>query len=333
MKRKGKRIWSLIFCVVMAITMVSGNTLLVNASDAKTIGSDKKNKADDTAINYVALGDSIAAGYGLPGYRAGTTPEKAYVSIVGNALGGRMVNLAKDGLTSLKLLETLDTLRPSQSEYLSQANIITLSIGSNDLLKPFMGIIAEKLACDVSEIQTKLAELKANNNQLALLRIMAELNADDGTGLKNNPDLKNAADAFAVNFRKIIARIKELAPNARIIVTNAYNPYEGINLNYVLGTLKLGEITDIYIQELNKAFTANSADYTLIDVYAAFSDSFKNGVSPVNANLSAFNFDPHPNVVGHSLIAKEILKPYAIAVMPIKTIIQGILHSLGKRNP
>lgn len=257
---------------------------------------------------YLAFGDSIATGYGLAGYTPGTIPDDAYVSIVENNLGLNMQGATVDGLSSSALLSLLSPPVPGGT--ISQPNIkvVTLSIGSNDVLLPFLEIIANQIGCAPPWLQTQLAYL-AQHDQGTLAADLAALDTD-GTGLKNNAALKSAASDFAANFQSIISKLKTLAPNAKIYVTNAYNPYQGISLSYGSGTLDLGAIADGYIQTLNGAFDANSTDYTLIDVHSAFSALLASGISPVNASLPNFNFDPHPNKAGHALIANLILADY-----------------------
>ena len=258
---------------------------------------------------YVALGDSVAAGYGLPGYDPGskTPPVGAYPSLVGNALGLTTGSLAYDGITSEGLLELLSD--PDIPAYLSNAKVITLSIGSNDILQPFLNIIAQQLGCDSSQIQGKLKEL-AQNDPTAFAAGIRALDADDGSGLKNNHILTAAASGFAQNFQGIISAIKTAAPNAKIYVTNVYNPYEEVSIPYGSGLLNLGASVDGYIKTLNGAFSASSPDYTLIDAYSDFSGSLRIGTSLVNVNRPAYNFDPHPKAAGHAKIADMILAAY-----------------------
>ncbi len=307
MRMKRRRFWSLLLCAAMALTMLAGPGLQANAETADyPVGV----AAAGTAVAaYVALGDSIATGYGLTGYSIGKTPANAYVSVVGNDLNLPAVNLAVDGLTSTQLLAAListDSSAVSAQAALANAQTITLSIGSNDVLGPFLGIVAAKFGCSIDELPATLVKLQTSD-PVKLAGILAAVNANDGTGLKNNPALQSAAAAFSSNVTSIITGIKKLAPDAQIYVTNAYNPYQGISLNYGLGTLDLGTIADGYIRSLNGAFKADAGNYTLIDVYSAFSASLQGGAVPVNANLAAYNFDPHPNAVGHALIAKLIL--------------------------
>lgn len=252
--------------------------------------------------NYFSLGDSIATGYGLPGYNPkGDTPATAYPSIVGNALGLARGRGAWDGATSSELLSFVTN--PQNQPYLSTAKVITISIGSNDILEPIMEFLSTQLGCDQDNVLTALAAMAPETRAA----VFSALNAGDGSGLKNNPILTQAASTFSQNFQGIISGLKKVAPDAKIYVTNIYNPYEHITIPYGTGTLDLGGIADGYIQTLNSAFSSSSPDYTLIDTHSAFSQSLQSGTSLVNADLATFNFDPHPNTAGHAKIANMIL--------------------------
>ena len=259
-----------------------------------------------TTPEYVALGDSIATGYGLDGYNphAGIPPAGSYAQRVGSTLGLTTGSLAIDGLTSALLLEELSD--PQAKAYLANAKVLTLSIGGDDILLPFLELVANKLNCDPSQIPGVLAL-----TELSMPQNLIPLNADDGSGLKNNPTLNEAASRFAKNFQDIISVIKTAAPNAKIYVTNVYNPYEELSIGSGPDTLNFGEIANGYIQTLNSAFSSSSPDYTLIDTYSAFSDSLNSGTSLVNASLGESNFDPHPNAKGHEKIADMITEAYS----------------------
>ncbi|MBW7571957.1 X2-like carbohydrate binding domain-containing protein [Caproiciproducens faecalis] len=258
------------------------------------------------APEYVALGDSIPAGYGLPGYSPNSQkpPLIAYPTLVGDTMHLSAGSFAQSGMRSSELLAGLSD--PLIGASLSQAKVITLSIGSDDILLPFLNIVASKLSCNPEDIQSTLAALKISD-PVALAAALGSLNADHSSGLKNNPDIQSAASGFSANFLGIISALKAAAPNAKIYVTNVYNPYEGIKLPYGAGTLDLGGIADGYIRTLNSAFSTDSADYTLIDNYSLFSNSLKNGIPLVNADFKSSNLDPHPNTHGHAAIASTIL--------------------------
>ncbi len=90
-------------------------------------------------VNYVALGDSIAGGYGLD-----DAEEESYVGRIAAAMekrygAVRVTNFGKNGLRSEQLLEILtDPANKQHDAYMAairKADLITLSIGSNDLLQ------------------------------------------------------------------------------------------------------------------------------------------------------------------------------------------------------
>lgn len=274
---------------------------------------------------YLALGDSIASGYGLPGYNPNlqTSPAAAYPSIVGETLRLAFEDDAYDGLDSTDLLDELEDMN-SVEEY-SKVKTVTLSIGSNDILEPFLNIVADKLGCNPEDVSSTLADMFKHNPQ-ALSAPLGALDADGGSGLKNNQALNEAASGFSQNFQGIISALKAAMPNAKIYVTNVYNPYEGIKLPYGTGILDLGGIADGYIRTLNRAFSSNSADYTLIDNYSLFSNSLKNGIPLVNADFKSYNLDPHPNTRGHAAIAAAILTDsgYIPATGTVSTAINSL---------
>jgi len=91
--------------------------------------------------NYVALGDSVAAGYGL-------SPEDRYTDILYNIIKEEeniveYINLAVTGYTTTMLLELLNNLRGEELRIISNAKIITLNIGGNNILGPFKNYLSD----------------------------------------------------------------------------------------------------------------------------------------------------------------------------------------------
>ena len=246
-------------------------------------------------INYVALGDSIAAGYGL------ADDENNYVDLIGEDLGARTTNLAVSGMTSIELMEML-----SSGEYddvISQADVITISIGSNDLLQPFINRVIKAFGIeDVGDINnTVISELKRKykDDPFTLIPVIAELNSQ----IVNNEELYAICKNFEINiFPQIITLIKEKNENAQIIVNNIYNPYYNVS---IYGIYDLGKIADSYIGRINMAFI-DSINYNCIDIYDVFREE---GLTNSNIdfwNLESLNFDPHPNKDGHMMIFSAI---------------------------
>ena len=127
---------------------------------------DAEPPAADPQRTYVALGDSIVSGVGLPDFKYTEAaigmdvaanfegyPEQCYVSLVGKGLGldrQHAIDLGLPGLTTGDLVDMLRTgampqmnqqagtyyVYPQMLDYLKRADIISVQIGSNDALVP-----------------------------------------------------------------------------------------------------------------------------------------------------------------------------------------------------
>ncbi len=283
MKRKFKLLF---FMLCIVITAAAAYTIYTTAGSSKT--------------TYVAFGDSIAAGYGLEGYAGSreAPPADSYQALVGSFLKTEPVNFAITGDDSTDCLEILDS--GTADKALSDAGVITVSIGSNDLLKPFTRIakeafgITEGSSMDYSSLEDYYASFK-NSSWIDILAMANGLTDK----IRDNKELHDKAQAFSGNFNQIINTLSEKAPQAEIYVTNIYNPYKDV--------LVIGDLADTYIQELNNAFTDTSGNYTLIDAYTLFAKENLSNVKFDISDLGNINLDPHPSKKGHAKIASAIL--------------------------
>lgn len=223
---------------------------------------------DKSSIRYVALGDSIAHGYGL------SNPEEdSYVGQVTAYLEKHYdyvfsANLGEDGLRSEELLECLTDEENENykkcTATLKNADVVTISIGSNDLLH------------------------------------LIHLGPGMVQEIQEEKDLfQKACDDFAVIFPRIIQAVKRISPQAKIYVGNVYNPCQGLALfEGVEG------VAEEYIGRLNKVFQ-KSKDYEVIDIKNAFSNSDR---KLINMAINLERVDPHPNSDGHSVIGGLIIE-------------------------
>lgn len=228
---------------------------------------------------YVALGDSICRGYGL------SDPEtQRYSSLIGRQTGCKVYNYGVDGQTGSELLTFL---REGKAKALPKADVISVSIGANNLL---------------STLSTLLRAL---------------FNDFTASGTESSMDAESffaAVDEALASFEQELPEIIELlraeAPDAQILFQTVYNPYRSfthfpVRLN---GTKTyLAELADGCVTRLNDMIRAGAQTYgyTVCDVYDAFE---QNADQLVNASLSKINFDPHPNAAGHAVIAEALLK-------------------------
>ncbi|MBR6401188.1 MAG: hypothetical protein IKS17_08230 [Firmicutes bacterium] len=249
---------------------------------------------------YIALGDSIASGYAL------SHPEtQSYPALFSNAHQMKYENLAVPGKTSQELLDELK----NDTYDLSGASVITVSIGSNDIMKPMINAIAKELGVD-PEKEDDIN--KAILDRIEFIKKYEKLETLKGRVKRIEALFIDNADFYAicdntsqVMIPQIAAEIRKKNPSAQIIFTNYYNPFKNKILVVPLsdssqGEYAVGNRIQPYIDRLNKGLAA-SDDYKFADVYAAFTSS-----RYVNANIDMrepnVSFDPHPTALGHRAI-------------------------------
>ena len=94
-------------------------------------------------LNLVVIGDSIAKGYGSTDYNT-----DSFGAILGQKMSADVTNLGIIGLDSSGLIEKLQTEKFQTA--IKDADVICLSIGSNDLLKPFLSSFASIIGVEGS---------------------------------------------------------------------------------------------------------------------------------------------------------------------------------------
>ncbi len=245
---------------------------------------------EEKVVNYVALGDSIASGYGLE-----NVEEQSYVGQVAQAVENKygavkVHNLGENGLRSEQLLAILEGRSKEQHQQymdaIREADLITLSIGSNDLLQ-------------FISVKTDFNELREHGDEW----------------------LRGACEKFKNNFPKILEIIQKEAPQAQVFVNNVYNPCKDVSYGLPKEMVQnLEELAGRYIDDINMGFCGQQVQevfanqntgkrekkYRLVDVNEAFCCSRERLINMV---FSWGEIDPHPNAAGHKTIAKLII-PY-----------------------
>lgn len=220
---------------------------------------------------YTALGDSIASGYKL------SQSSQGYVSLYSTYLSAQTTNLARAGLDSKGLLKLLTTDQ-NMMTHIQKSDIVTLSIGGNDLLPIF----------------SKLAP----TSPTGLLTAVQQINSKE-----MQQKFQNAVAQFGKNWDKIITQIHKLSPHAQIIATTLIDPYQGIVISIPpILRFDLGDYANRYIKQIDTVITghAKSGKYAVANGYALFQQHKSEKLT--NADLSKLDFDPHPNALGHRLL-------------------------------
>lgn len=254
-----------VLLVLAAMLTVSASCLSVIAGRS---GSQK---------NLVILGDSIATGFGLPGYNSSGNPKAktSWSTLLAERYDAKQYNLAVDGDTISDLIDELQTSKNGTK--LASADVVCLSIGGNNFLRLFD-------------------------------------EASDAGFLKFFSTLVNSAeamlDAAPVELDNAFSLIKQKSPNATVLVQTLYNPFRYWTVS--LGGTSLGDWFGEYITRYNEILKEKILAYgfVCIDVYQKFqNDNRKDylydamAVGNIIELLSRIDqIDPHPTEAGHRAI-------------------------------
>ena len=286
---------------------------------AEAAAPDAEAPAADPQRTYVALGDSIVSGVGLPdvkyteaaiGIDAAPNfegyPEQCYVSLVGKGLG---LDLGLPGLTTGDLADMLHTgampqmnqqagtyyVYPQMLDYLKRADIISVQIGSNDALVPALVALGnatnwkseQLVATMVSGVlrEPSFENLQRLNSDLSRLRLTREeRKATTQLLLGGGTDAicEQAYQEAAVHMPQVVAELRALNPDAQIILLGYTNPVP-----------LLPEWTQLFrrLNALGKNLAAQNENVTYVPIPFAMTAT-----------------DAHPTVSGHKYIANRILR-------------------------
>jgi lysophospholipase L1-like esterase len=102
-------------------------------------GSESEDEDESTPRIFLALGDSVASGFGV-------TPEERYSAVLFDMLkaGGvadEYINMGIVGITTTELLALLRNADEDSLEQIKNASVIALNIGGNNILVPFIDFL------------------------------------------------------------------------------------------------------------------------------------------------------------------------------------------------
>lgn len=303
---KNLKVWvSRLLIGIMTFMCFAGNSAPLEVRAAEVVPNSVSET--ESEIHYVALGDSI------------TRADNSYVNEVSSYLKkryGKCVtsNLSVNAWKSKDLLDALTN--PTNSKYSSyrakvkDADIITLDIGSNDVLITAREIGAEVLGCTESELDMVAINwfIKLQNAS-GFSSIMLYLQAYSIVSrvryeIEYGSTLPNAVATYEQNFNKILAEIKKLAPNAKVYIGNIYNPYVDAP-SMCLGSYEFVAMEKLgrnYAIKLNKIIENNANGNVVVDLYNTI-----NNPKYIQGDVLNYNYDPHPNAEGQKLIASKFI--------------------------
>ena len=173
-------------------------------------------------INYVSLGDSIAAGHTINSswesnygtgsqYGSGNNTQTAIVpGCYTDLIATELRNSYGSGNVSVKSFahsgDRIDDLMNKLNQQavisaIQAADIITVCIGANDVLEPAMSKLEDYINAGDSALDAIAATVNTNLNNLS-------------------------NDSYAYSFTALFNRLNAINPNATYIFTTIYNPYK-----------------------------------------------------------------------------------------------------------
>ena len=292
------------------------------AEEADQPAPDAEAPAADPQRTYVALGDSIVSGVGLPDFKYTDAaigmdvaanfegyPEQCYVSLVGKGLGldrQHAINLGLPGLTTGDLADMLHTgampqmnqqagtyyVYPQMLDYIRRADIISVQIGSNDALVPALVALGNAT--------------NWKSEQLAGLMVSGALRDFNfqklGLFLEALNRMTLTFDESCATNRLLFRGMDEICDQAYTNVTNslpqivsgirALNPDAKIVLLGYTNPVPLLPAWNRYFSKLNRFAKDLAAQEGLIYVDIPRTQTAADG---------------HPTVKGHQYIANQIL--------------------------
>lgn len=281
--------------------------------------------AADPQRTYVALGDSIVSGVGLPDFKYTEAaigidaapnfegyPEQCYVSLVGKGLGldrQHAINLGLPGLTTGDLADMLHTgampqmnqqagtyyVYPQMLDYLKRADVISVQIGSNDALVPALVALGnatnwkseQLVATMVSGVlrEPSFENLQRLNSDLSRLRLTKEEKQATTQLL-----LGGGTDAICEQaYQDAAVHMPQVVAQLRALNPDA----QIILLGYTNPVPLLPEWTQLFrrLNALSKSLAAQNENVTYVPIPFAMTAT-----------------DAHPTVSGHKYIANRILR-------------------------
>lgn len=253
---------------------------------------------------YLALGDSIAYGYGLA-----NRDTESYAQIVRQKEGISSSDFSNLGVTGMTCEQFHSKIQTSEyTNAIKNADLITISIGSNELLGIAKTGVAQVTGVSMTS-PTFLSDVQSSFTSSPLqapakFKALYEFFTSDETKKQMNASVQS----YKNHWNSSVSYIKSINPSTTIIATEFYNPYYEVGLaNY-----SLGNFVEEFLSQMNVILHDSSNNESLYKI-AKIHDDFNTTnprITNVNINirdLSSLNVDPHPNKSGHSIIATRIL--------------------------
>ena len=250
---------------------------------------------------YLALGDSISTGYGLP---EGTS---SFVEQLADCYPDfTLVNEAVNGFTPADVYEQIKD--GSLDDEIANAKLITLTCGGNDLIGTLYGKIttlynAEHPTTPIDS--SDLVSIFAGTHPTVGLQSLVPYAVKAIDKFSQSDEFKYSLTEFTFALDNVMDYLRKINPTAIVVIPTQYNPYKSFASGDFVCRIIYREV-EAGIQKLNNVIKSQSEiwGFACPDVYTAFTASAED---LCNSNEATFDLDFHPNTAGHTVIKDTIL--------------------------
>lgn len=249
-RRRNRTRWISIMMMVVLLSGMSAVTVFAEEKPDTEPDIILEEEILDQRIGYVALGDSIPNGYSANEEVDIVSYPELIVQDLQNIAGAEVefVDGTKSGLTTKKL-NTVVLQREEIQESLKNAEIVTVTIGANDLMNEFKKVAREILNNDTHFLSIgqamKALQKGIKDNPLLLVKV---------AGAISNWDYATFEDRWKITMENINALASE---DRQMVVTTLYNPLAKMELPGTLNSIveglisKMNDIIRMHAEEYN----------------------------------------------------------------------------------
>lgn len=306
MKRNILKILPVLLAVLLLGTGTAiWGTVRFPVSETDTVGDNTENRGIETSgqaerkqqedqgqaeqeLHVTVLGDSIAKGY--------SEDREVEIECYGSLAAKRLSdeegepysyqNFAKNGLDSAGMNEKI-LPREEVQKSIASADVIFITLGSNDLLNECKSVVREILNTDKkfrsADDALEVLEGAVKENPFLILKIIGAL---------GNWDYQSFEAQWTSMMDTVCSLKKE---DAKIIVTNIYNPVENLELPSTMN-----QVVEDIIGNMNSIIDDHAAGYgyCVADLFG----------SEISEHVQADGL--HPDQEGQQLIADIVCEEY-----------------------
>ncbi len=218
---------------------------------------------------------------------------------LGLKYGETYFNYSKNEMTAESLLAYLGgELSEAESKSFNDASVVVLSVGMNDFTATLLPKIAAALGLDANATPKAVATALAKTEEKDLENALSEIKL---IYEKNETEISAMIAKYRESLSASVKKIKELSPNAQILVVNAVDPFADLSQYALVKTLRATLTSDI-VSDMNEALSESgkSEDFYVVDAFG----EFKGRKSPcISAEDDAFRLTE----LGSSILADTLV--------------------------